>query len=1088
MLDARLKYIVPPVVEAYLEHLQLDHQKSLREHLDTQTALCIILYTLCKVRGAKVIVGFFSNEPRHLVPVLTQLERTLSDGDGEEARTEWQVPYVLLLWLSHLLLTPFDLASISTAQASIDSVEGLDLPSTLPSLASRVLKTGMSYLPTSTKAQDAASTMLVRLTTRPDMQRLCLADALVAAALNRVDYRSTGPPLPVYERLGPLRFLAGIAASADLGHLVPEIYRGCERMSQEEDNSAALSNAVAKKLAVKIFRNIANLSLRLTSAQGPLPNFLETTSVLEDVIDYLLRSLGDRDTPVRFAAAKAISLIVLELEPNMGHEVIQAVLDTLKEAMPGQGSPLDFRTANALRWHGLTLALAHALFKRTASPEQLPDITNALVSALQFEQRTATGSSVGTNVRDAANFGIWSMSRRYVTDELLAVSATALRFGGGLGGQCSVIQALAIQLVLSACLDPAGNIRRGSSAALQELVGRHPNQIHEGIALVQIVDYQAVGLRVRAMVDVANHAADLHDIYWRALLGGLLGWRGLGSADVLSREASAASVGRLNLSQNKTSALTVLESIREHLTQCSSGEAETLHGLVLALACIFEGELASESGFMAGASIDDIWEVVQRLPEYLGTFSPRILRSELPTATARLVTALCRSELRAKNAGAGSARLPFDSIEVLVERLLSRQEDTILQTIPSFVKTVLALKRKAGVLLGGIGAQTLCKKVATDGSKSTLAGAGRAIALGALAGVYEASLSGEKAASAITTLAALTDAMTVDWRIIGVRALELAVKSLGEEQQADSSIVSAILGAVHHGLNDYTIDERGDVGSLVRLQAISCTSSILNNSALRCQGGMFEVLRVDIARLSLEKLDRVRTAAAQCRRQYLGFVTPATDIASVSTYEYFHDNFGPLRAETRDSPLETALLDGGVSCAGVSAEPLLQASRAALIDTLCDVDNALLHTHLSAFAALMRSMLTASGNMHTVLELLGFLLDMQIPQRLAETDFKWRNLLSTVQKSHHKSNDIPKILAAVHVYRGLVGIASVRTEVLKKLGSMLKTNPYPNVRSTVAETLFVITGDEGMRRHNWAAPIAQNEAVVAGLIQRHLAT
>lgn len=54
---------------------------------------------------------------------------------------------------------------------------------------------------------------------------------------------------------------------------------------------------------------------------------------------------------------------------------------------------------------------------------------------------------------------------------------------------------MAVQLLLSACLDPAGNIRRGSSAALQELIGRHPNQVTEGIAIVQIVDYQAVGLR-----------------------------------------------------------------------------------------------------------------------------------------------------------------------------------------------------------------------------------------------------------------------------------------------------------------------------------------------------------------------------------------------------------------------------------------------------------------------------------------------------------------------------------------------------------------------------------------------------------------
>lgn len=57
----------------------------------------------------------------------------------------------------------------------------------------------------------------------------------------------------------------------------------------------------------------------------------------------------------------------------------------------------------------------------------------------------------------------------------------------------------------------------------------------------------------------------------------------------------------------------------------------------------------------------------------------------------------------------------------------------------------------------------------------------------------------------------------------------------------------------------------------------------------------------------------------------------------------------------------------------------------------------------------------------------------------------WRNLLALVQKSHFKSNNIPKILAAVDVYRGLARSRTIRSEVLKKLVSMLRTNPYPKV-------------------------------------------
>jgi hypothetical protein len=96
----------------------------------------------------------------------------------------------------------------------------------------------------------------------------------------------------------------------------------------------------------------------------------------------------------------------------------------------------------------------------------------------------------------------------------------------------SVLQVLATELVVSASLDPAGNIRRGSSAALQELIGRHPNTIAEGIRVVQVVDYHAVALRSRAIMEVAFQSAMLSKSYMDGILDALLGWRGIGDADV----------------------------------------------------------------------------------------------------------------------------------------------------------------------------------------------------------------------------------------------------------------------------------------------------------------------------------------------------------------------------------------------------------------------------------------------------------------------------------------------------------------------------------------------------------------------------
>ncbi|KAK5692963.1 hypothetical protein LTR97_010439 [Elasticomyces elasticus] len=1071
LLDARLKHIVPPLVDAYLEYLQRKTVDLASTHPSLDDAICTILYTLCKVRGYKVIVGFFNNEARYLELILKALERTISASTDDESK--WQVPYILLLWLSHLLLTPFDLTSISDSHPHETTVLGLPLPIKLPSIATRCIRIGLHYLPVSTKSQDAAAAMLVRLVIRPDMQHMGTGDVLVKHALQVVDGRGDANHTSIYARLGPLRFLAGIAASADLAPLIPDIYRTCEKLSNDGESSLT-SNAVAKKLTVKILRNVAILCLRSASVEGPLSRLLETGGVLEEAIDYLLRSLGDRDTPVRYAAAKALSLIVQELDPEMGHEVIQAILDSFKEDLPRHSTTLDFRNADPLKWHGLTLALAHVLFKRTASPEQLPDIINALVAALQFEQRTSTGSSLGTNVRDAANFGIWSFSRRYTTDELLAVRTADILYAKD---ETSAIQTVATQLILSACLDPAGNIRRGSSAALQELIGRHPNQVFEGISLVQIVEYQAVGLRQRAMVDVTSKAAELHRMYWVALVDGVLGWRGVGSPDVTSRDAAAAALVKLSalnehISQKGDS---VCGKVVESIHHTIKSDAETLHGLLLALALIADRH---------HSDIDKLWDIVEHLPEWVGGFSLRILRSELSSAAVTLVAALCRRALGATEY-AHLARTPFASIEALTERTLFRQENHILGTIPQLVQALLPLKRKAGQALGCIGAQELCNRVTADSAKSTLSGAGRAIALGALAPLYGDGLRGEKAAASVQTLDAMTATPSVDWRVVGVRALQLTVAG-SEGQQAEPDLIDAIVVAVHRGLNDYTIDERGDVGSLVRLRAITCASEIMRIFGTQHESEALYTLKADIARLSLEKLDRVRVQAAQCREQFMPFGVHVTDLTSVSTYDYFYAAMSPLRSPARDPLLETAILEGIVSCSGVGAESLLQASRAALVETLSHADDATLSIHLSALAAVLKSMMAEGGNMHAALELLAFLLDMQIPQKLAATDFKWRNLLSTVQRSHHKSNDMPRILAAVCVYRGLADVPSLRGEVMKKLISMLGSNPYPRVRASVAEALFVVTGADVLNIRVWTAPTTQNKDAVLGLLREYV--
>ena len=63
-------------------------------------------------------------------------------------------------------------------------------------------------------------------------------------------------------------------------------------------------------------------------------------------------------------------------------------------------------------------------------------------------------------------------------------------------------------------------------------------------------------------------------------------------------------------------------------------------------------------------------------------------------------------------------------------------------------------------------------------------------------------------------------------------------------------------------LDDYTTDQRGDVGSLVRTAAIDAVSTVLKQDLLDLSGR--QILAAKVCGLAVEKLDKVRWRAWSC--------------------------------------------------------------------------------------------------------------------------------------------------------------------------------------------------------------------------------
>lgn len=361
-------------------------------------------------------------------------------------------------------------------------------------------------------------------------------------------------------------------------------------------------------------------------------------------------------------------------------------------------------------------------------------------------------------------------------------------------------------------------------------------------------------------------------------------------------------------------------------------------------------------------------------------------------------------------------------------------------------------------------------------------------------------------------LLSATSNTDIETRVLAVRNLVIIVDSSSSDSTAASTLApETILEAFETALNDYTINERGDVGSLVRLEALIAIEHVWERGLWKQSPRRVACYR-SAQRLALERLDKVRLAAAKClvhitRNENARFVAffishppnlTADDIdlssipalPDISTYKHFLATSTALLYQSTNCPLDLienhiTFLLGISSTAGAGSESLAHTARAVLHDIFCslalthvlppssqsdhlttDQLPVTLHTLATALLTLLTRALTSDRILLPLLDTFTFLLDCNLLQPLgrqqpqpssqrgqgkeSETGqgfFKWRTLLSTLQKSHFKSTNQQKLLAAVQVYRGLSDVEAIRGLVLEKLVGMLAGNAFPKVSS-----------------------------------------
>ncbi|KAM3559842.1 hypothetical protein MY1884_003249 [Beauveria asiatica] len=927
LLDPHLPKWIPFLAKSYLEDLTTPRRKrdsSVRSQalVPVSFAIAKILYTFCKVRGEKVIVRFLNGEAKYLELLLSSIEEAESQAatapalDPSDALFtpakgwEWEQRYMVLLWLSHLLFAPFDLATISSVEFEEDEVpriDGLQLQENLPGITLRILPLAIKYLAAASKERDAAKALLVRMAMRKDMQNLGVLNSLINWAVTSIHPQRGVEPRPAYFYLGVLSFLAGVLRSSsetsDLDAHLSFIFNAVHALTLNDSDVSKAVNALAlaRKMIIKVIRSVVVTYLR-GSRQD-----MQSMEVTETAIGYLLESLSDNDTPVRMSASKSLSVITLKLDPDMASQVVEAVLESLnrnvlwnkEEIQQGARPVRDLSAVNHLEWHGLVLTLSHLLYRRSPPANQLSDIIHALLLGLSFEQRSLAGTSVGANVRDAACFGVWAIARRYTTAELLAVPTHSVFAAKAHPPDSSIIQVLATELVTAACLDPFGNIRRGSSAALQELIGRHPDTVEQGISVVQIVDYHAVARRSRAIQQVASSVTRLACQYGDSLLHGILGWRGVGDMDAPSRRDSGAAFGVLTKVMGEHSAAdnlfeTSIDMVLARLQGLATRKVEERHGLLLCLSSVLDQFSGFESSGRAGTEkntvvavsavsriLQDCHDTTYRRPELIAEAASR-----LAVSTAPLLQALIGYDTRDEVLESGAKLLsPSNSGMYVVEFLRHVRRNVPRSTtmaefadkLKSLIATWLEFSEPENVDASS-SAALLLLIISTDEDRTRLL-------------LEWAKLVQYRSASSATTIGqayfhALAMAQPLaqatsqhgEWDDVVSEALVarwLADRQVDTRVALLQSLVRtrllrskplAFLPLLVDGLHDYTTNARGDVGSQVRVQALKAVQVLWAQIGEATGKEEWVVQSVQkllyaILRLSVERLDKVRPEA-----------------------------------------------------------------------------------------------------------------------------------------------------------------------------------------------------------------------------------
>ncbi|XP_021566886.1 tubulin-specific chaperone D [Carlito syrichta] len=778
---------------------------------------------------------------------------------------------------------------------------------------------------------------------------------------------------------------------------------------------------------------------------------------VENVIEQLLVGLKDKDTVVRWSAAKGIGRMAGRLPKDLADDVVGSVLDCFS-----------FQETDKA-WHGGCLALAELGRRGLLLPSRLGDVdfVAVILKALTYDEKRGA-CSVGANVRDAACYVCWAFARAYEPQELKPF-----------------VTAISSALVIAAVFDRNVNCRRAASAAFQENVGRQGTFPH-GIDILTTADYFAVGNRSNCFLVISVFIAGFPE-YTQPMIDHLVTMK-INHWDGVIRELAAKALHNLAQRTPEYMATCVFPKL---LSMTLSSDLHTRHGSILACAEVTYAlyKLAAQehrpvTDYMDEKAVQGLKQIHQQL---YGRQLYRGLGGELMRqAVCLLIENLSLSKMPFKgdtiiDGWQWLINDTFRSLHLISSHSRQQIKDAAVSALAALCSEYYMKEQREAD--PAIQEELIEQYLAELQSPEEMTRCGFSSALGALPGfLLKGKLQQVLAGLRAVTRTSPKDVSFAESRRDGLKAIARICQTVGVKAGAPdeavckenaSEIYCSLLGCVH----DYTTDSRGDVGAWVREAAMTSLTD-LTLLLGRSQPGLIEAhicerVMCCVAQQASEKIDRFRAHAMNMFLMLLHFdsppiphvphrgelekLFPRSDMASVN-----------WNASSQAFPRITQLLGlpayryhvllGLVVSVGGLTESTVRHSSQSLFEYMKKIQSdpqALGNFSRTLLQVFEDNLLNDRVSVPLLRTLNQMLANGCFDIFTTEEDHPFCvKLLALCKEEIKKSKDIQKLRSSIAVFCGMVQFpGDVRRKVLLQL-CLLLCHPFPLIRKTTASQVY----------------------------------